>query len=144
MNGKDQVRRILIEAFGQGRLEVLDEVLTPDFVNHNAPPGAPRGIEGVKWVIAMERRGFPDLTYTIERELQEGDYVVQHAWVEGTHLGEIFGVPATGRRVRWQEIHIGKIESDGRCSAHWGVNDMANLWVQIGRAERPRVVFEAG
>lgn len=138
----EQMRRILTEAFSQGRLEVLDEVLTEDFVNHNAPPGLSRGSDGVKDVIRMERRGFPDLTYTILREIEQGDLVVQHTEVTGTHLGEIFGVPPTGRRVTWNEIHIARIEN-GRAAEHWACNDMASVWVQIGRVERPQVKVPA-
>lgn len=135
---KEQMRRILMEAFSEGRLEVLDEVMTEDFVNHNAPPGVSAGIDGVKQIIAMERRGFPDLHYTMHREVEEGDIVVQHARVEGTHLGEVFGVAPTGRSVVWNEIHVARVR-DGRCSEHWGVNDMASVWIQIGRVAPPRV-----
>jgi predicted ester cyclase len=53
---------------------------------------------------------------------------------EGTHQGEIFGVPPTGRRVSWRQVHIGRIQ-DGRMAEHWGVSDLASLWVQIGRSE---------
>lgn len=139
---KEQMRRILTEAFSEGNLDVLDEVMTEDFVNHNAPPGLSRGIDGVKQIITMERHGFPDLRYTIRQEVEEGDLVVQHAQVEGTHLGEVFGVPPTGRTVVWNEIHVAKVR-DGRCAEHWGVNDMASVWIQIGRAAPPRVDLPA-
>jgi predicted ester cyclase len=130
---KEQMRRILTEAFAQGRLDVLDELLTADFVNHNAPPGISPGIAGVKQIVALERSGFPDLEYVILREVEQGDLVVQHATVHGTHLGTIFGVEPTGRRVQWNEMHIARVR-DGRCAEHWGVTDMAALWVQLGRA----------
>jgi predicted ester cyclase len=139
MNAKVQLRRILTEAFGEGRLEVLDEVLTEDFVNHSAPTVLPAGLAGVKKVIEMERAAFPDLRYEILREIQEDDIVVQHATVHGTHRGPIFGVPATGRTVQWNEIHIARVRQ-GRCSEHWACNDMASLWVQLGRATPPEVV----
>src|SRR5215813_1783759 len=105
---KQKLRRIVLEAFSQGREEVLDEVLSPDFVNHAGPPGLDRGIEGVKQVIRNERSGFPDLQYEVLDEIEEGDLVVQHCRVSGTHLGRIFGVGPTGRRVVWHEIHIGR------------------------------------
>jgi predicted ester cyclase len=136
--GKENLRRIVLEAFGEGRLDVLDEVLTPDFVNHNAPPGMSTGIEGVKQVIRMERVGFPDLTYEVLREVEEGDLIMQHCAVQGTHLGEIFGVPPTGRVVKWREIHIGRMVGD-LAAEHWACNDMHSVWVQIGRVAPPRV-----
>ncbi len=136
--GTESLRRIVMEAFSQGKLEVLDEVLTADFVNQAAPPGLDRGIEGVRQVIRMERTGFPDLTYEVLREIEEGDLIAQHCQVSGTHLGPIFGVPATGRRVVWKEIHIARME-DGLCAEHWACNDMHSVWVQIGRAAPPVV-----
>lgn len=59
MSHKIQTRRILDEAFSQGNTDVLDELMTEDFVNHNAPPGMDTSREGVKSVIRVEREGFP-------------------------------------------------------------------------------------
>lgn len=139
---KAKLRRIVLEAFSEGRVEVLDEVLAPDFVNHAGPPGLDRGIEGVKLVIRNERAGFPDLRYEVLHEIEEGDLVVQHCRVSGTHLGPIFGVAPTGRRVMWNEIHIGRM-ADGLVAEHWACNDMHSVWVQIGRVAPPRVPAEA-
>jgi predicted ester cyclase len=140
--GTENLRRIVMEAFSEGRLEVLDEVLTPGFVNQSSPPGLDRGIEGVKQVIRMERTGFPDLQYEVLREIEEGDLIAQHCQVSGTHLGPIFGVQPTGRRVVWKEIHIARMEGD-LCAEHWACNDMHSVWVQIGRAEPPMVTAAA-
>lgn len=137
--GKENLRRIVMEAFSEGKLDVLDEVLTPDFKNQTAPPGLDRGIEGVKQVITMERTGFPDLQYEVVREIEEGDMIAQHCKVTGTHQGTIFGTGATGRRVMWYEIHIARMEND-LCAEHWACNDMHSVWVQIGRAQPPMVV----
>jgi predicted ester cyclase len=135
---KAQCRRIVYEAFSEGRVEVLDEVLAPDFVNHAGPPGLDRGIEGVKLVIKNERAGFPDLQYEVTNEIEEGDFVVQHCRVTGTHLGPIFGVEPTGRRVVWNEIHIGRMTGN-LVAEHWACNDMHSVWIQIGKVEPPRL-----
>jgi predicted ester cyclase len=129
---KAVLRRILSDVFEKGRLEVLDELLTEDFVNHRTPPGVSSGIAGLKQIVRMERTGFPDLRYTVERDVEEGDFVMQSALAEATHLGPMFGVPATGRRVSWRQVHIARMEK-GRMAEHWGVSDLASLWVQIGR-----------
>lgn len=133
---RTQTRRIVLEAFSEGRVEVLDEVLAPDFVNHAGPPGLDRGIEGVKTVIRNERAGFPDLQYEVLQEVEDGDLVVQHCRVTGTHLGSIFGVAPTGRRVVWNEMHIGRM-AGGLVAEHWACNDMHSVWVQIGRVGPP-------
>jgi predicted ester cyclase len=133
-SNKAVLHRVLEEVFEQGRLEVLDEVLTEDFVNHRTPPGVDSGIRGLKQIVGLERAGFPDLKYTVEREVEEGDYVMQVATAEGTHSGHIFGVVPTGRHVSWRQVHIVRMR-DGRMAEHWGVSDLASLWVQIGRVQ---------
>jgi predicted ester cyclase len=138
MSAKIKMRRILDEAFSKGDVDVLDELMTPDFVNHNAPPGMDTGVEGVKKVIRVERTGFPDFKAEIIRDFEDGDYVIQHVKVSGTHLGPVFGVPATGRTVTWNEIHIAKVR-DGRCSDHWACNDLHSLLIQIGKMDAPDV-----
>src|SRR5262249_32986576 len=129
---KAKMRRILTEAFSEGRVDSLDELLAPDFINHNAPPGFDRGIEGVKDVIRLERNGIPDMHYEVLHEAEVGDIVFQHALVTGTHLGPLMGVEPTGKKVSWREMHVARIEN-GLCVEHWGVADTAGLWIQIGR-----------
>lgn len=133
-NGTVVVRRILAEVFGAGRLDTLDELMTEDFVNHRVPPGMDSGIGSVKRIVRMERAAFPDLTYTVEQEVESDGLVMSLTLAEGTHLGTIFGVEPTGRRVSWRQVHIARIR-DGRMAEHWGVSDLASLWVQIGRSE---------
>lgn len=133
-DGKAVVHRILTEAFEQGNLAVLDAMTTADFVNHRVPPGMDSGIGSVKRIVQMERSAFPDLSYTVEQAVQEGDHVMVVTRAEGTHDGPIFGVEPTGKRVSWQQVHIARIEN-GRMAEHWGVSDLASLWVQIGRTE---------
>lgn len=63
------------------------------------------------------RSAFPDLTVDIEQQMAEGDLVCTHAWFEGTHRGEWLGIPATGRRVRFQNVSIDRVV-DGKVAQH--------------------------
>jgi predicted ester cyclase len=126
------LRRVLAEAFEQGRTEVLRDAMTPDFVNHRTPDGVDGGVEGLEAIVRALRAGFPDLTYTVEREIAEGDWVAQVAWAEGTHAGPVHGVSGTGRRVRWRQVHVVRMEAN-RIAEHWGVSDLASVWEQIGK-----------
>jgi predicted ester cyclase len=126
-------RRVLREAFEEGRIEVLREAMTADFVNHRRPAGADAGIEGLERIVRAQRAAFPDLRHVVEREVVEGDLVALLTWVEATHSGPIHGVAATGRRVRWRQVHVLRMAGD-RIAEHWGVSDLASLWVQIGRS----------
>jgi predicted ester cyclase len=135
---KEKLRRILVEGFSKGDVDVLDELMTPDFVNHNAPPGMDTGIEGVKNVIRVERTGMPDLNVEVIRDFEDGEYVIQHVQLTGTHLGPVFGVPPTGRTITWNEMHIARVR-DGRVSEHWACNDLHSLLIQVGKIEPPDV-----
>ncbi|WP_327290505.1 ester cyclase [Streptomyces sp. NBC_01198] len=136
MSHKIQTRRILDEAFSQGNTDVLDELMTEDFVNHNAPPGMDTSREGVKSVIRVEREGFPDLKVDLIRDFEDGEYVIQHVRLTGTHKGTVFGAEPTGRTISWNEIHIARIR-DGRVSDHWACNDLHVLMMQLGKMTPP-------
>ncbi|MFI0717615.1 ester cyclase [Streptomyces sp. NPDC021224] len=136
MSDKVNIRRILTEAFSKGDTEVLDELMTEDFVNHNAPPGMDTSREGVKSVIKIERQGFPDLKAEIIRDFEDGEYVIQHVKLTGTHKGLVFGAEPTGRVISWNEIHIAKVR-DGRVSDHWACNDLHVLMIQLGQIAPP-------
>ncbi|TMF09451.1 MAG: ester cyclase [Chloroflexi bacterium] len=133
-------QRIPLEAFNQGRLDVIDEIVAPDIKEHgDLPPGIPAGREGLKAIASAMRKGFPDLKYSIDLQIAEGDYVAGYARVSGTHKGEIFGMPATGKHAEWAETHIVKI-IDGKVTEHWGVIDQLGMLRQLGLAPTPDAV----
>jgi len=76
-SNKKTVNRMPLEAFNEGRLEVVDEVMSADMVDHSSQPGLPPGRDGVKALITAARSAFPDLKNTVIRQIAEGDMVVQ-------------------------------------------------------------------
>jgi steroid delta-isomerase-like uncharacterized protein len=88
-----------VEVINQGRLERLNDLVTPDFVELDPLPGQQQGREGLKQVIAAFRTAFPDIRWVIEEMVGEGDKVFSRFTWSGTHRDEFFGVPATGRRI---------------------------------------------
>jgi predicted ester cyclase len=133
-------RRMALEVFGQGRLEVVDEIVAPNVTEHGQlPPGIPQGREGIKAIASAMRKGFPDVTFRIDLEVAEGDYVASHMTVSGTNKGDMFGMPATGKRAEWTEIHIVKL-ANGKLTEHWGVADMLGAFRQLGIVPTPEAV----
>jgi predicted ester cyclase len=133
-------RRVPIEVLSQGRIEVVDEIFAPDFKEHGTPPpGIPAGRDGVKAIASALRKGFPDLAYRVDLQIAEGDYVAGYVTVSGTHKGEVFGMPATGKRAEWTESHIVKIVN-GKITDHWGVLDQLGMLRQLGLAPTPEAV----
>lgn len=125
-------RRVVEEIFNKGRLEAADELVTPDFVGHDpALPEPLRGPDGLRSQAEGYRSAFPDMRITIEDEIAEGDRVVTRWMARGTHEGELFGIPATGRQATVTGITIDRIV-DGRIVETWNNWDTFGLLQQLG------------
>jgi predicted ester cyclase len=137
MSDAESWRRIPAEIFSQGRLDLIDEIFAPDYVEHvPLPPGLPDGREGVKAFIGAMRQAFPDLRFEIVHQLQQGDVHVGHIQGSGTMRGDFAGMPATGKAATWNEIHIGRF-ANGQLVEHWGVVDQLGMLQQLGLAPAP-------
>ena len=92
-------RRFFEEVFSKGNLAVADQIILKDQVNTGPgnPPGLLPGIEGTKQLVTMYRNAFPDVHFTIDEQLAEGDKVMTRWTAHGTHQGELVGIPATGK-----------------------------------------------
>jgi predicted ester cyclase len=126
------MRRIYAEIFDQGQLELIEQLMAPDAVNHTAPEGFQHGTDPVRGLVSMLRTAFPDCATVIEETLPVDDTVVMRNWFEGTHLGEFRGHRPTGRRFRFRQIHWMRFGSDGRVVEHWGVRDDITHLQQLG------------
>ncbi|OGO53776.1 MAG: hypothetical protein A2Z32_10670 [Chloroflexi bacterium RBG_16_69_14] len=134
-NNRAIVRRVL-SVFNTGDLAILDELVAPDYTNHNAPPGAPQGLEGRKQTVAMFRRGFADLESTVEDEIAEDDRVVVRVNLRGTNTGDFMGRPPTGRQMSVVGIDIFRVVG-GKVTDRWGVLDMQALSQQLATDPKP-------
>ena len=121
------------EMFGNARLELVDELTTPDIVNHGARAGHAHGREAVKGQIRGIHSGFDDLSYDIEDAFQSGDKVVIRCTARGTNTGEWMGHQPTGKSFAVEHIHIYRLESD-RIAEHWAARDDLGLMRQLGHA----------
>jgi predicted ester cyclase len=127
------VRRFLEEAFGKGNLAVLDEIIAPDLVSGgpNALPGLPPGPEGQKMLITAYRNAFPDIHFTIDEQVAEGNTVVTRWTGQATHKGELAGIPPTGRPATVVGIGVDRIET-GKIVETWGLFDQFGMLQQLG------------
>ena len=134
---KQAMRRIVLEGFGEGKLEVFDELFAPGFVEHQVVTGLPPGVEGLKARVRGLRAVMPDLTYTIADMAADGDKVWSYFTVRGTHMGEFFGVPSTGKVVTIDVMDLTRFK-DGKVVEHWGVPDRFGMLEQLGLLPPPR------
>jgi predicted ester cyclase len=136
---KEKARRLLEEAFGQGKTELVDEVLHSDFgcYDPNSEAGEIRGADTIKGEIEYFRNAVPDLTYTVEDQVAEGDKVVSRYTVRGTHEGEFFGVGGTGNRVEFTGINIDRFDESGKMVEEWPEYDLLGAMRQLGAVPDP-------
>lgn len=113
------VARLIDEVFNGGRLELLDELAAPGMV------------AGGKGYLAERRRRFPDLRYTVEDVIAEGDRVVTRLRMHGTDLGDFGGRAPTGRAVEADAVFIWRI-AEGRVVDMWSLIDHRTVERQLG------------
>ncbi len=126
------IKRYFEEVWNQGQLEVLDEIMSSDYLNHS--PGMPNpqpGPEGLKPIIAGLRKAFPDLHFSIENMVVTENQVAIHCTMHGTHTGDLFGLPPTGKKIKVNQMQIERIQN-GKIVEHWRQSDDAGMMRQLG------------
>ena len=114
-----------------------DEKLAGELINPSAifhVPGQPQPLQGPRGylaIIGMMRSGFPDIQWTLDEAVAEGDRVAARYTMRGTHRGSFLGVPPTGKGVAVQSMAFYRI-SDGQFIEEHGLPDMLGLTQQIG------------
>src|SRR5918912_658351 len=126
---KALVRR-LYEEWSKGKeaaMAFTEERYAPDYVFHG-PPGVFGDVElaGCKPVIAAWFTAFPDLHYTVEDVIAEGDKVVHRFTAHATHRGDLMGVSATGKVVTYTGIYVSRL-AGGKFVEDWCSADLLGL-----------------
>ena len=131
-------RRLVEEAWSRGEFAVVDEVIAGDYLGHAANAAEEtRGPEGYKRFWATLRAAFPDIVFTVEDQIAEGDRVVTRWIACGTHSGEFRGIPPTGKQGRVTGITIARV-CDGIVAECWTNADDLGLLQQLGVIAMPR------
>lgn len=127
-----QVMSRFLEFINTASEALADELISPDAVFHVPGRADPvKGPEGYLEIIAMMRSGFPDIQWSLEETIAEGDKVAARFIMRGTHKGPFFGVPATGKPIQVQAMNIYRL-SDGKFVEERGQPDLLGLLQQIG------------
>ena len=134
-------RRFFEEVFAKGNLNVLDEMIAKDHVNSGPGTisGLPNGPEGSKQFVTAYRNAFPDVHFTIDEQLAEGDKVMTRWTGKGTHKGELVGIPATGKSSTVTGIAVDRIVN-GKIAESWGIFDQFGMMQQLGVIPMPEAV----
>jgi predicted ester cyclase len=126
-------RRWLSQVWGAGRTDVARELIAADLIDHNPYPGQAPGLDGHNQAVTMIRRAFPDLRFTADVVVSDGQFVTGRWTMTGTNTGpfDLFGLPPTGRPVTMtgQEIFRGR---DGMFTEVWHAEDVPGMLTQLG------------
>jgi predicted ester cyclase len=128
------VRRLIDEGFSAGNIDVCDELVAPDSVEHQR--GLKPGAEGTKDTIRILRSQFSDFHIEIEDLVATDDHVWFRNRATGVNTGSVFGRPATNRPIDIAVFDVVRLE-DGRIVEHWGSPDQMGVLLQLGLFGRP-------
>jgi predicted ester cyclase len=129
---KKTTRRLVMDGINKGNWAVVDEIIAPNAVDHSLPPGMPNDRNGFKVFMTGFRAAFPDLTYTIDDEIAEGDKVYNRSMGTGTMKGDFQGMQASGKKATWQEMHVVRFDANGKVVEHWATVDQVSMLTQLG------------
>lgn len=130
-NVKEPLLRLYYEVINQGRLEVLDEIYHPSYVNHVAPFGLSNDLSGLKELFKLFISAFPDQKIEVDEIYTFGDRVISKWILRATHKGVFLGIEPTDKRVTLTGVDIERI-NNGKILEHWGVEDVYGLMEQLG------------
>ncbi len=134
---KALVHRLVAEVWNAGDLDVIDELLAPEWVRHDpAAPEQLRGPDGFRRFVEMYRSAFPDLRFTVEDQVAEGDKVATRWSAVGTHQEELMGMPPSGNRAEVTGITLERF-SGGKFVESWDQHDALGMMRQLGVVPDP-------
>lgn len=139
---KQSHRRLIEEAYGNGKVEVYDEICDPGFKAHDPLVGE-AGIEKSKETCRMYKAAFPDLKPTLLGTFSDHDTTITHWRMTGTHQGALMGIAPTGARCTVEGISIGRFRG-GKLVESWDQWDALGLMRQLGVAPSVQPGASAG
>jgi steroid delta-isomerase-like uncharacterized protein len=136
-----------VTLINEGNIDALDDCFAATFADHPlypavVSPGYVPGPALLKQALVGFRAALPDMRWTVDHLLAEGDRVLLVYTLTGTHQGTIYGVPATGKQITYVSVSIFRIE-DGKIAEEWRLYDRASVWQQLGLIPPTREIIPA-
>jgi steroid delta-isomerase-like uncharacterized protein len=130
------VRAFIETAFNQHKADQAAEHLTSDMKWHGGTLGTVEGRENVAGLVNTIVSALPDLHNVEQDIIAERDIVSVRAVVEGTHKGDLLGIPASGRHVRWDAVDVYRV-ADGKIAEEWAADDLLAFVYGVGAYTPP-------
>ena len=131
------VREFIARVFNERSPERAREYMTPEVVWHGGTLGTVEGIDGMVGLLTVFLGALSDLHADEQDVISSGDLVAVRLRVSARHMGDLLGIPATGRQVQWDAVDIYKVTDDGKIGEEWASDDMAAFGSQLGAFALP-------
>lgn len=129
---KATARRFFEEAYNTGNVDILDEIIAADYLDHDPSDATPlMGVEGVKQLIQGFREAFADLQFTVEAQLAESDLVATRWTASATNTGPFMDMPASGKKINISGLNLARFV-DGKEAETWNNWDTLGMMQQLG------------
>lgn len=125
------LKRLFDDILNGGKLEVLDEIVSPDFFNHSTAMGVTPDREGWRASLGMLLAGYADMHYEVSDLIGEGEMAALRFDTQGTHIGNLFGAAPTGKKVYWSGMFICRVV-DGKMVERWELRTDLKTMKQLG------------
>lgn len=136
---EDEVLQIALDMgkiFNDGDIDIARRLVADEFVDYEAPEGAPVGAEAYAHTANWMRSVWENARWEVVDAFAKGDKATIRLIFTGRQVADFMGVPATGKEVRVQHIHVYRI-ADGQVHEHWAVRDDLELFRQLGAWDKP-------
>ena len=131
----ERLTDLYVEIFTRQELDRASEIMTADYVNH-LRFGTITGLDAFCEFMRDVYVGMPDISWKVLDMRVDGDRIIYHYEVGGTHRGEIMGMPGTGREIRITGMEMNRVV-DGKIVETWNYADALNLMQQVGAIPGP-------
>jgi steroid delta-isomerase-like uncharacterized protein len=130
---KAKFRRVVEQAWNKGNLDTLDELHSPDYIEHNPPFPDVDGLDAFKQAVAGTHKTYPDFHLTIHELILEGDKLAARWMWTGTHSGQTqqLSIPATGKHLTVTGSHIFHLKEE-KLIEGWQFADNLGILQQLG------------
>jgi steroid delta-isomerase-like uncharacterized protein len=129
---RNNVRRLFEEVWNKGHVQVTDEIIAPTYTHHDSSsPDFGQGPDSEKKRVNLYRNAFPDIRFTVEEVITEGETVVARWSCRGTHKGELNGVAPTNKQFSITGVSIARF-TNGKMFEGFVNWDALGLMQQLG------------
>ena len=134
---EDIARQYVADVFTGSNAERARDYFTADVAWHGGALGTVTGVDTVVPVLGGFIGALSDIQATVQDTIASNDLVALRLVVTATHTGNLLGVPATGRPIRWDAVDIYRVTDDGKIGEQWAFEDLAAILSQVGAIALP-------